>query len=87
MSRKIPLLLSTVLVTRDCLTTTHPYIPLPLRKGGEEVFERGKTPLNFPYLFQECLREATPLFLTLPLPLSREGGKGDRLLNNPIISY
>jgi len=36
---------------------------------GEEIFERGQSPLSS----------------QLPLPLLREGGQGDRLLNNLII--
>jgi hypothetical protein len=49
------------------ITNPSPYYPSPLRKGErEEVLERGKAPL---------------LYL-LPLPFSREGGKGDRLVNN-----
>jgi len=37
-----------------------------LKGEGEEILERG----------------FAPLFPTLPLPLIREGGQGDRLLNN-----
>jgi len=40
-----------------------PLVPLSLKGEGEEIFERGKA----------------PLLPTLPLPLLREGGKGDRL--------
>jgi len=43
-----------------------PFIPLSLKGEGEEILERG----------------FAPLLLTLPLPLLREGGQGDRLLNN-----
>jgi len=38
---------------------------------GEEILERG----------------FAPLLLTLPLPLIREGGQGDRLLNNLSIEW
>jgi len=41
-------------------------IKQPLKRRGEEILERGET----------------PLLPTLPLPLVREGGQGDRLLNN-----
>jgi len=37
---------------------------------GEEILERGEA----------------PLLLTLPLPLLREGGQGDRLLSNLFIA-
>jgi len=43
-----------------------PLIPLSLKGEGEEIVERGEV----------------PLLPTLPLPLSREGGQGDRLVNN-----
>ena len=43
-----------------------PFIPSPSQGGGEEILERGEAPLLPP----------------LPLPLLREGGQGDRLLNN-----
>jgi len=43
-----------------------PFIPLSLKGEGEEILERG----------------FAPLFPTLPLPLLREGGQGDRFLNN-----
>jgi len=43
-----------------------PFIPLSLKGEGEEILERG----------------FAPLLSTLPLPLIREGGQGDRLLNN-----
>jgi len=42
-----------------------PLIPLSFEEEGEEILERGKA----------------PLLPTLPLPLVREGGQGDRLLN------
>jgi len=42
-----------------------PFIPLSLKGEGEETFERGFAPLK----------------PTLPLPLLREGGQGDRLPN------
>jgi len=45
-----------------------PLVPLPLKGEGEEVIERGEA----------------PLLSTLPLPLLREGGQGDRLLNNTL---
>ena len=43
-----------------------PFIPLSFKGEGEEVLERG----------------FAPLLPTLPLPLLREGGQGDRLLND-----
>jgi len=43
-----------------------PCVPLSFKGEGEEILERGKA----------------PLLPTLPLPLIREGGQGDRLLNN-----
>jgi hypothetical protein len=43
-----------------------PFIPLSLKGEGEEILERG----------------FAPLLLTLLLPLVREGGQGDRLLND-----
>jgi len=43
-----------------------PFIPLSLKGEGEEILERG----------------FAPLLPTLPLPLTREGGQRDRLLNN-----
>jgi len=43
-----------------------PFIPLSLKGEGEEILERG----------------FAPLFSTPPLPLLREGGQGDGLLNN-----
>jgi len=43
-----------------------PFIPLSFQGEGEEILERG----------------FAPLLPTLPLPLLREGGQGDRLLNN-----
>jgi hypothetical protein len=43
-----------------------PLIPLSFKGEGEETLERG----------------FAPLLLTLPLPLLREGGQGDRLLND-----
>ena len=43
-----------------------PFIPLSLKGEGEEILER----------------DEAPLLPTLPLPLVREGGQGDRLLNN-----
>jgi len=42
-----------------------PFIPLSLKGEGEEILERGEA----------------PLLPTLPLPLLREGGQRDRLLN------
>jgi hypothetical protein len=47
-----------------------PLIPLSLRRRGEEILERGEA----------------PLLPKLPLPLIREGGQGDRLLNNLILT-
>jgi len=45
-----------------------PLIPLSLRRRRrEEILERG----------------FAPFLPTLPLPLIREGGQGDRLLNDP----
>ena len=43
-----------------------PFIPLSLKGEEGEILERG----------------FAPLLPTLPLPLIREGGQGDRLLNN-----
>jgi len=43
-----------------------PFVPLSFKGEGEETLERG----------------FAPLLLTLPLPLIREGGQEDRLLNN-----
>jgi len=43
-----------------------PFIPLSLKREGEETLERG----------------FAPLLPTLPLPLIREGGQGGRFLNN-----
>ena len=48
-----------------------PLIPLSLKGEGEEIEERGEA----------------PLLPTLPLPLLREGGQGDRLLNNLICAF
>jgi len=45
-----------------------PFIPLSLKGEGEETLERGES----------------PLLPALPLPLIREGGQGDRFLNNPL---
>jgi hypothetical protein len=65
-----------------------PFIPLSLKGEGEIVFKRGaNAPLKHPIYFQregeEILeRGSAPLLPTLPLPLLREGGQGDRLLNN-----
>jgi hypothetical protein len=42
------------------------YPPFPSKERGKRFIERG----------------FTPLLPTLPLPLLREGGQGDRLLNN-----
>jgi len=55
----------------DFLTGLTPLIPLMIRRysyhgEGEEILERGEA----------------PLLPTLPLPLLREGGQGDRLLND-----
>jgi hypothetical protein len=47
-------------------TNLTPYIPLSFKGEGKRFIERG----------------FTPLLPTLPLPLLREGGQGDRLLNN-----
>jgi len=52
------------------LLTPHPVSLSPSKGEREEVFER----------------DEAPLILSLPLPLSREGGKGDRLVNNPVTS-
>ena len=43
-----------------------PLIPLSFEGEGEEILERGEA----------------PLLPSLPLPLVREGGQGDRLLND-----
>jgi len=43
-----------------------PFVPPSLEGDGEETLERGEA----------------PLLPTLPLPLIREGGQGDRLLND-----
>jgi len=43
-----------------------PLIPLSFKGEGEEILERGEA----------------PLLPKLPLPLIREGGQGDRLLND-----
>jgi len=43
-----------------------PLIPLSFKGEGEETLERGEA----------------PLLPTLPLPLIREGGQGDRLLSD-----
>jgi hypothetical protein len=43
-----------------------PFIPLSFKGEGEEILERGEA----------------PLFPMLPLPLLREGGQGDGLLND-----
>ena len=42
------------------------FVPLSFEGEGEEILERGEA----------------PLLPTLPLPLSREGGQGDRLPND-----
>jgi len=42
------------------------FVPLSFKERGKRFIERG----------------FTPLLPTLPLPLLREGGQGDRLLNN-----
>jgi len=47
-------------------TNLTPFIPLSFKGEGKRFIERG----------------FTPLLPTLPLPLTREGGQGDRLLNN-----
>ena len=51
---------------RECLLTSPPLSPSPSKERGKRFIERGFTP---------------PL-PTLPLPLLREGGPGDGLLNN-----
>jgi hypothetical protein len=50
------------------LLTPHPLSLSPYEGEREEILERGFHPLSF----------------LLPLPLSREGGQGDRLVNNLI---
>ena len=47
-------------------TNLTPFIPLSFKGEGKRFIERGET----------------PLLPTLPLPLLREGGQRDRLLNN-----
>ena len=52
--------------------TTHPLCPPPLGREGEEYKRGADAPLN----------------KIFPLPLIREGGQGDRLLNDfPIAAY
>jgi hypothetical protein len=51
---------------RECLLTSPLLSPSPSKERGKRFIERG----------------FTPLLPTLPLPLAREGGQGDRLLNN-----
>jgi len=48
------------------LLTSPPLSPSPSKERGKRFIERGET----------------PLLPTLPLPLLREGGQGDGLLNN-----
>jgi hypothetical protein len=52
-------------------TNLTPSIPLSFKGGGMRFIERG----------------FTPLLPTLPLPLLREGGQGDGLLNNLLAMY
>ena len=56
---------------------------------GEEILERDETPLRLPLLFilqrrgeLLCKRGVSLSFFFFPLPLLREGGQGDRLLND-----
>ncbi len=48
------------------MLTSPPKSSSPLKGEEEEILERGEA----------------PLLPTLPLPLIREGGQGDRFLNN-----
>jgi hypothetical protein len=64
-----------------------PFIPFPLIRGrGTIVFRRGISPFRLSLLIgegEETLeRGEAPLLPTIPLPLIREGGQGDRLLND-----
>jgi len=56
---------------KDCLLTSPPLSPSPSKERGKRFIERG----------------FTHLLPTLPLPLLREGGQGDRLLNTYIDVY
>ncbi len=51
-------------------------------QGEEEILKEGLTPLLDTLKSKESQREAEPLLkYHFPLPLLREGGQGDRLLN------
>jgi len=56
---------------REYLLTSPPISPSPSKERGKRFIERSET----------------PLLPTLPLPLAREGGQGDGLLNNLSITY
>jgi len=62
-----------------------PFIPFPLTRGRGISDIREASPLfDSPLKEKEEILERgfTPLLPALPLPLIREGGQGDRLLNN-----
>jgi len=58
------------------IITPHPVSLSPSKGEREEIFKKSSAPLNFPCLFQKCLREATPLFLILPPSLTKGRGQG-----------
>jgi len=62
--------LNLVLLLSRLFVNLTPFIPLSFGGEGEEIVERG----------------FAPLLPTPPHPLIREGGQGDRLLNNLLLS-
>jgi hypothetical protein len=69
-----------------------PLIPLSFQGEGEGVFREASPLFNSPPVFPppkgRDFRERgfAPLLTTPPHPLLREGGQGDRLLNNLFIN-
>jgi hypothetical protein len=59
-----------------------PFIPLSFSRRGGRVYKRGFASLWFSHGASK--RGVSPSSNFFPLPFLREGGQGDRLLNNPI---
>ncbi len=66
-----------------------PFIPLSFKGEGEEVWERGYASLRLTLLYspqapERVFERGKAPLSSLPLPLIREGGQGDRFLKNPL---
>jgi len=61
------------------------FSPSPWKGEGEDSVKRGFAPLKHPscgYLVKGLKGTYVPLTNYLPLPLIREGGQGDRLIDD-----